>query len=70
MRHGIHYFLNFDFLEVAKPTHPHPHVKRTMDSILLAFVFVFAVQNRFKCPVGDILKSLRSANITGVCVDL
>ena len=70
MRHGIHHFLDFDFLEGTKPTRPRLHVKRTMDSIFFAFVFVFAVHNRFKCLVGDILERLRATNIAGVRVDL
>lgn len=70
MRYDIYHFLNFDFLEGAKPTRPRLHMKRTMDTILFAFVFVFAVENRFECLVGDILERLRATNITGVCVDL
>ena len=70
MSQGIHHFLNFDFLEGAKPTRSRLHVKRTMDSILFAFVSVFAVQDRFKCLVGDVLERLRATDIAGVCVDL
>ena len=57
------------FLERAETASSRLHVQRALDVVPHAFVLILAVSNGSKLLSGNLLESLRTANITGVGVD-